>query len=306
MSRKKLYLISGFLGTGKTTLMKHLIGLFSDRKIAIIVNEFGEQGVDGALLAEEGVKVEEISNGSIFCVCRSDLFVDILIQAMHSDAEVVLVETSGLSDPTGMGQILRMVNDLSGEAYDFCGTLVLVESGRFLKLYQNVVAIKQQILSAGLILMNKIDISDPESVSRALDIITEINPVASVYPITFGKIEKAWLDELADTQAKIKGGIVRHTLGVQKMLVAIEPGLSHDLLYKWLSAVSKHTYRIKGFVELDTGRYLVECVGEAVKLTKTCIGGNTYLVILCAGSDRLKKSIAETWRDIFDSDLALM
>ena len=75
-----ILLISGFLGSGKTSLMKSLIKNFKKEKIGIIVNEFGQEGVDGKLLKESGLSVDEISDGSIFCACRSDRFIDAILK----------------------------------------------------------------------------------------------------------------------------------------------------------------------------------------------------------------------------------
>ena len=62
----KLYLITGFLGAGKTTFLKKFVTLFQGQKLALIVNEFGKEGVDGALLSTLGIALSEINNGSIF------------------------------------------------------------------------------------------------------------------------------------------------------------------------------------------------------------------------------------------------
>lgn len=305
MDSKKLYLISGFLGSGKTTLLKNLIGLYSDRKIAVIVNEFGKQGVDGALLAETGIRVTEINNGSIFCVCRSDLFVDALQKAIASDAEMILVETSGLSDPTGMDQILKTLAEVSGRLLDFCGTVVVVESGRFMKLHENVVAIKQQIRSAGLVLINKMDISDPATVAEASTLIARLNLAAKIYKTSHGAVERAWMDALPNTQRQIGGGIVRHTLGVKSMLVKVDTPLPYGPFCGWLRQISGETYRMKGFVDLDTGRYLVDCVGAGISISETAEAGDSYVVILSGGGDRTAKLIAETYRQIFGIDIVL-
>ena len=69
-SMTKLYLITGFLGAGKTTFLNKFTQLFQDKKIVLIVNEFGKNGVDGALLQHIGARLAEIDNGSIFCACR--------------------------------------------------------------------------------------------------------------------------------------------------------------------------------------------------------------------------------------------
>ena len=70
----ELYLITGFLGAGKTTFLKNFARQFAGRRLRLIINEFGRVGVDGTLLRELDAALDEISNGSIFCACRLDQF----------------------------------------------------------------------------------------------------------------------------------------------------------------------------------------------------------------------------------------
>jgi len=300
---KQLYLICGFLGSGKTTLMRHLISLYADRRIAVIVNEFGKQGVDGTLLAQTGVQVEEISNGSIFCVCRSDRFAEVLAQALDSDAELVLVEASGLADPTGMKQILNTVTEATGKLYDFCGTVALVDSAQLLKLHQNVAAVKQQVLSAGLIVINKTDITPPDTLAAALALIAELNPVARVCQTSFARVERSWMDELRVAQQRVKGPLSRHTLGVKSMLVMVEGRPECQRFAAWLKGISAETYRVKGFVDLAEGRHLVDCVSAQVTLSPAGSPGPSCVVILMAGNDKSVKRISALHREIFDTDI---
>ena len=71
------------MGSGKTTLMKNLIAMFNNNKVAMIVNEFGQEGVDGSVLEKEGMVIEEIIDGSIFCVCRSDKFIESILKTKN-------------------------------------------------------------------------------------------------------------------------------------------------------------------------------------------------------------------------------
>lgn len=295
---KQLYLISGFLGCGKTTLLKNLITLFSDRKIAVIVNEFGKQDVDGALLSETGAQVNKINNGSIFCACRSDIFIDVLSHAMRSDADVVLVETSGLSDPSGIDLILHSVGSITDEIYDFCGTICVVECARLLKLIHNVVAIKQQILSAGLILINKMDISAPNTVEEAIACITGLNPAAVIHKTSFSNVDKVWLEDLKEAQSQITPGTGRHTLGIKNLFFTIDSQPSYAAFYDWLKQIAGETYRVKGFADLEEGRYLIDCVGTTVSMTPAENRGPSYVVILSGSGDKAAAFIENSYKQM--------
>lgn len=103
----RLYLITGFLGAGKTTFLKQFMKQFSSERMHIIVNEFGKEGIDGELLSELGIALDEINNGSIFCSCRLDKFENVLQQVLQEKPDVIIVEASGLSDPTNVKKILK-------------------------------------------------------------------------------------------------------------------------------------------------------------------------------------------------------
>ena len=291
--KKKLYLISGFLGAGKTTLMRELTRLFTEKggKTAVIVNEYGDEGCDGKLLSGEGIHIEEISGGSVFCVCRSDLFVDGLVRVFQTDAESVLVETSGLSDPTGIGQILRMAEKLLGGAvYEHAGTIVMVDASRFHKVVNVAAAVKQQILSAGLILINKTDLASAETIADAERAVRALNARAALRFTSYARIEPEWLGELAAAQTLIKGGIVRNTLGVCKKLFPIPRGASESALLGWLDEYAADCYRIKGFVCLDSGWKYADSAGDGVRLSDTNEpASESNIVVICGSSILIKK-----------------
>ena len=129
----RLYLITGFLGAGKTTFLKNFIRLFAGEKIQLIVNEFGQEGVDGVLLADLGAYLQEISGGSVFCSCRLDQFEKVLRQSADIAADVILVEASGLSDPTGVRKLFSQTDRFPH--IDYQGAVCLIDAVRFPKLY---------------------------------------------------------------------------------------------------------------------------------------------------------------------------
>ena len=113
----RLYLITGFLGAGKTTFLIQFMKQFSSERMHIIVNEFGKGGIDGELLSELGIALDEINNGSIFCSCRLDKFENVLQQVLQEKPDVIIVEASGLSDPTNVKKILNQREKFPGLEY---------------------------------------------------------------------------------------------------------------------------------------------------------------------------------------------
>ena len=95
MTQKKLYVLTGFLGAGKTSLLLHLLNNISNEKIGIIQNEFGKLGIDGEIIHRNGIEMTGINRGSIFCSCLKLSFVQALAEMGKLDLDTVFVESSG-------------------------------------------------------------------------------------------------------------------------------------------------------------------------------------------------------------------
>ena len=129
----KLYVLTGFLGAGKTTLLLHLLEHFADKKIGVIQNEFGRLGVDGPRLRQDGIEMVEINRGSIFCSCLKLSFVQALAELGKRDLDFLFVESSGLSDPSNIREILSAVAELGVHSLKFCGVICLIDAVNFLR-----------------------------------------------------------------------------------------------------------------------------------------------------------------------------
>lgn len=301
--QKKLYLITGFLGAGKTTLMKELMHIFGDKKIAAIINEFGQRGIDGILLKNEGLQVTEINNGSIFCVCRSDLFIDALIQALKTDAEIILVEASGLSDPTDMDKILDTVNSLAQIEFDYAGAVAVVDATNFLKLINTAAAVSQQIVGSNIAIINKTDLCNEETIKKIEENILLLNPNAIIIKTTFSKIDNPELITNMDmtSENKHKSLVKKRTIGTQKLLVRFQNMYEKRVLEQWINDFSNNFYRIKGFVQLKEGLHYVDGIGGRFSiLPSDIIQDEPYLIILASGDSPVKRKIKESWNRHLD------
>ncbi|HOP10173.1 MAG TPA: GTP-binding protein [Oscillospiraceae bacterium] len=259
-----LYLITGFLGAGKTVFLKGFIRRNPDIRLKIIVNEFGREGIDGALIRETGAKVEEISNGSIFCSCRIDQFEDALSEAISDQPELILVEASGLSDPTSMQAILKSDRFVG---IDYLGCVCLVDPKTIQKVLAGVRVGKKQLEAADLILINKADTVSEQVMAETEAMIRELRPDVQIRRTTFGRIEPEWLENLHQKQEA--GGPAYHLkdVGLQKLTIKIKDTMNYPQLEAFLVQFVGFTFRVKGFVLLDGKLSLVDCVGEKVSVS---------------------------------------
>lgn len=287
----KLYLITGFLGAGKTTFLHQLAKLFPTEKIVIIINEFGKTGVDGTLLRDLNIKTAEINNGSIFCSCQIQQFEQALRFAVEQRADVVFVEASGLSDPTTIRSILEQPS--IGSGLDYAGGICLVDGARFQKVYQTARVCRMQLAASDLILINKADLATREQINAITAIVQAQKPGRPVYETTFGHLEKNWLDALLPSDAASPSYQV-HTRDITLQKLSLEvSGFDRSTLSAFLRMFAEDTYRIKGFVELPEGRFLVDCSGPLVEVTPFSgdISSPNCLTVLYGNGLPAKKSI---------------
>ena len=263
-----VYLITGFLGAGKTTFLRRFARCFPDRRIGLIVNEFGREGVDGALLREVGSALAEIDNGSIFCACRAEQFDAALRDMAGRGLDVLLIEASGLSDPTEAGA-LPGKRDLCGMRY--AGSVCLIDAARFHKVYATARVLKKQLAAADVFLINKTDLATGRQLEEIRDVLSGMRPGAPVYETTYGQIDPRWVEGLTAPAAR-EGAAGPHArdITLKKLQVEVLPDgeLTPARLRAFVALFAEDTYRVKGFVRLADGCWFVDCVGPLVSVEK--------------------------------------
>lgn len=292
----KLYLITGFLGAGKTTFLKKFVSLFTDQKLALIVNEFGKEGIDGTLLSTLGVTLSEINNGSIFCSCRLDQFEEVLEATAEQRPDVIIIEASGLSDPTNIRKIISQSDRFSQIQY--MGSICLVDAIHFEKVYYTARVCKKQLAASDIVILNKTDLVTPEKINSVKQMILSKKPGLKIYQTTFGSIQPDWIDSIVDPSILPKeDGIQTKDITLKNYMLILKDGFPRYHLIKFLEMFMEDTYRIKGFVHFDDGNYLVDCVGCMVKVEKyeEAVPDDLLqkLVVLSGGGMPTKNSINE-------------
>lgn len=305
MEKSKLYLITGFLGAGKTTLLKKLIAQMNDKRLAVVVNEFGKEGVDGELLKTLGVALEEINNGSIFCSCRLDQFETALEALTVKEApEVILVEASGLSDPSNVEKILNQPGKF--EAITYVGSLCLVDAVNFERVVHTARVCKKQIGISRTVLINKTDLADEAHLEAIEEQIRQWYPGAVIHRTTYGAVEPAWIEEMGK-EGNPTPVFQTKDIGLQKKLIRIRPEMKVEQLRKFLEQFLEDTYRVKGFVRCQGEAYLVDCVGERLSVEPYALHGGepvNQVVALAGPGMPLTRSLntaAEWYREFIES-----
>lgn len=292
----KLYLITGFLGAGKTTFLKNFIRLFAGQKIQLIINEFGQEGVDGVLLSDLGAYLNEIAGGSVFCSCRLDQFENVLRKSADINADVILVEASGLSDPTGVRKLFSQTDRFPH--IDYQGAVCLVDAVRFPKLYATARTSVKQLASSDVAVVNKVDRASPGQLEHTLSLIRGQRPDMPVIQTTFGAVDTDILEMLTRAHTIPEADMpLTADLTLRKLMVTVSPDITPYALQKFIEMFIEVTFRVKGFIQTSEGLFLADCVGNVVSLTPYTgevpadkIG---HLVVLSGAGMPVKKRVRE-------------
>lgn len=289
---KQLYLITGFLGAGKTTFVNQSMEMFAGRRIGVIVNEFGKQGIDGQLISQKGYEVSEISNGSIFCVCRMDMFIDALCEAVRTDLDVLLVESSGLSNPSNMDQVLEKTQELAGEGFDYRGCICLVDAKNFRRVAHTAVVIPDQIREASLIVVNKIDLVSPQELGETEREIRTWNQQCPIIYTSYSKIPAEALEKLQPLTPD-RSGMSRVDISSAQLTVRFDSQLTKEQLQQLVKALEPLVYRCKGYVDTDQGCLFVDGVMDQISVTQAQGREESVLVCLYRASCPVRKTVEQ-------------
>jgi G3E family GTPase len=183
-----IVLITGFLGSGKTTLIRELYSKLKHKKICYLINEFSQLDVDGQILQMDGRELITVTGGSIFCQCLVTQFIKQLstIAEDKTDWDALVIEASGISNP---GTVLKMLQETQlDKAYQLRSLISVVEPVTFVKLIQVLPVIKDQIKAANYILINKTGISDSDDLQKTIIEIDNLNQKALITQTDYCKI----------------------------------------------------------------------------------------------------------------------
>ena len=174
--------ITGYLGSGKTTLLNHILSGQQGRKVAVIVNEFGEVGIDGQLIEQDGdEQLIEFNNGCLCCTVRGDLIETIAkLRQRAGDLDAILIETTGLADPAPVASTF-FVDEAVRADTRLDAFVTVVDAVNLEKNLEQSVEAHEQVAFADIILVNKTDLVTEEQLQRVERRVRTLNPLARLH-----------------------------------------------------------------------------------------------------------------------------
>lgn len=181
--------VTGFLGSGKTTLVNRILSETHGRKIAVIVNEFGEVSVDGQLIVQdEQEELVEFNNGCLCCTVRGDLIETLARLKERANLDAILIETTGLADPAPVASTFFVADEIRSDTR-LDSFVTLADAVNLEQNLEQSHEALEQIAFADIILINKKDLVSAEQMAEIERRIRTLNPMAKIHHTEQGKID---------------------------------------------------------------------------------------------------------------------
>ena len=204
MAKTKVDIVSGFLGAGKTTFIKKLIGeAIQGEQTVLIENEFGEIGIDGGFLKDSGIEIKEMNSGCICCSLAGDFATSLKEILTKFKPDRIIIEPSGVGK---LSDVMKAVADVEEELEVEHNCAVTVVDVKKCKMYMKNFGefFNNQIQFAGTIILSRADIADQKKIDEAVALIRNVNPTATIITTPITELTGEKLLEVLESPVDLK------------------------------------------------------------------------------------------------------
>lgn len=305
----ELYLVSGFLGSGKTTFLQNILKSVDTSRVGVIVNEYGSVSIDGKLIGDEELKMVEINNGSIFCACIKGGFVKTLAAFLQQPVDRLYVEASGMADPSSIEDLLQELEPLiekkyhTDRRYSYKGCVCIVDAGHFIALSSSILPPVKQVQKCNLVVVNKADTVTEKGLGMVHDCIRRIRPDVKIYDTTYSQVPLEVLHQALTGEGDWES--VTMNLPTNRPfggVISLPEVCKYENMEHFLELIGEKMYRVKGFFT-DGNTWLVSNVGGDIQIKpdKSRRKRTNQLVVITQYEEGLEQWLKEKWMLCFDT-----
>ncbi|MEL7502909.1 MAG: GTP-binding protein [Cyanobacteria bacterium J06554_6] len=254
--------LTGYLGAGKTTLLNHILTHEHGKKVAVIVNEFGEVGIDNQLVIDADEEIFEMNNGCICCTVRGDLIRIIgNLMRRRDKFDHLVIETTGLADPAPVIQTFFVDEDIQSQL--LLDAVVTVVDAKHIYQHWDSDEAQEQIAFADVILLNKVDLVEPEILDDLENKIRGMNALVKIYRTCNSELDMASvlgvrafdLDRALEIDPDFLGEDAHeHDESVYSLAFTESGALDSEKLNSWMSNLLQNQgpdiFRMKGILNI--------------------------------------------------------
>lgn len=279
-----LVIVTGYLGSGKTTLLRSILQI-TTKKIAIIMNEFGDIGIDGKILKGKNADMIELSGGCVCCSLTGELEHAINEIIGKYTPDYIIVETTGVAEP---GAMITNLGNIPGIELN---SVVCVVDAYALVKYPNIGHTGLvQIESADILLVNKTDLVKEDEIESVEKTLRDINPEAGIIRTVNSNVD---LEALLNLHAEKNIKPEERTHDEMEFIAFVSKNkISRKAFEEFANTLPKYIYRAKGFVNLDGEGHLFNCVAGKWDLEKF-ESEKTEIIFIGKDLGKIKKEFGE-------------
>jgi G3E family GTPase len=255
--------LTGFLGSGKTTLLNHILSRRDTQRVAVIVNEFGDIGIDGQLVIGAEEDILELNNGCICCTVRTDLTRAVAnLLASGRTIDHILIETTGLADPAPVIQSFILDETLRSST-ELDAIVTVVDAEHIVEQLHNEQA-REQVAFADVILINKIDLVADRALDDLGSRLRSLNPLATIHrtrncEVDLGRVLGVRAFDLRNAlkldPQLLADSTHEHDADITCVSIRDSGAIDATLFTRWLNELvqsrGKDLLRIKGIIDLE-------------------------------------------------------
>ncbi len=290
----RIDLLFGFLGSGKTTLAKRILEEWGPKeRLALIVNEFGDVGVDGAVLEGNNIDIVELSSGCLCCTLKGSLLNAIEEMQSKTPLDHIVIEATGVAEPEEM--LATFADPTFKEKYELGPITTVVDAPKYAKIKHALGPFfVAQIEKADMLVLNKVDLGDSETLDGTKDDVRELNPDAVIRFSERGDIDIAEIMKGPQSQVALRytgdedhdhAGDHEHShhhrhAPADSFVIDINGDVSADGLKAFFAAAPEDLWRAKGFMSVDGKPSLIQFAMGELEITDADARDKNYLVMI--------------------------